>query len=114
MYTASERSGGSAPSHDGIHARPRLIFGTVSATDRRVLTVQGGPDGPVQPSANLRANPVRTRSRRRKEKWESQRDFHLFLTCKPPWNNSRLWSTPPKRCVRVCSPWQRRLRCVVI
>src|ERR1700736_4980995 len=114
MYTASERSGESAPSHDGIRSRPLLIIGTVSRTDRRVLKVQGGPDGPVQPSANLRANPVRTRSRRRKGKWESQRDFQLFLTCKPSWNNSRLWSTLPRRCVRVYSPWQRRLRYVVI
>ena len=114
MYTASERSGESAPSHDGIRARPLLIIRTASTTDRRVLKGQGGPGGPVQPSANLPANPVRTRSRSGKGKWESQRNFHFPYVQAAMEKNSRLWSILPRRCVRVCSPLQRRPRCVVI
>ena len=82
---------------------PLLITEAVSTEDPISMKVQGGLEGPVQPSANLLANLVRTRrSSRRKGKWESQRDFHLFLTCWLLHNMSGLWSEPPRLYARSC------------
>lgn len=59
---------------------------------------------------NLHANLVRTHRRRRREgKLESPGDFHLFLMCELLHNKPGLGSAPPRRFVRVCWPWRRRL-----
>jgi len=90
---------------------PLLITEAVSTEDPISMKVQGGLEGPVQPSANLLANLVRTRrSSRRKGKWESQRDFHLFLTCWLLHNMSGLWSEPPRLSATSRSPVSRESR----